>query len=268
MNLTVLRHALRQVRRTTAVLTLGAGAFFYLVLLSSSSFLDDQRAGFSEFLKDPPKAIGAFMGGSVDFFTPQGWLSAAVAHPITIALLTGAALVVAAGAVATEVERGTIDLVLVRPVGRRPFLLGKAGAALLNVTAVEIGGFLGVLLARATIGRVGELALGQIARVFLGSWILFAAFAMIALLVSTRTGLRGRAIGAAVGVVVGSFFLNFIALLIDGISGLRFASPFHYFDAGELIAGTGSWKLLVLLALSLGALTAALASFPRRDLTR
>ncbi len=268
MNFVVMRQSLRQVRRTIAVLTVGSGAFYYLVLLSSSSFLSDRRAGFAAFFKNPPKAISAFLGGSVDFFRPQGWLAAGMAHPVTISLLTGSALVVAAGAVATEVERGTIDLVLVRPVGRAPYLLGKAAASLATVTAAEIGGFLGVLVARATVSRIGEIALGDVLTVFLGSWALFSAFAMIALLASTRTGLRGRATGMAVGVVVGGFFLNFMALLIDAISGLRYLSPFHYFDPGELMTGHGRWKLLVLAAAGAVALVAAVGSFARRDLTR
>ena len=268
MNPVVFRQALRQVRRMLIVLTVGAGAFFYLVLLSSSSFLANQQEAFSEFLEHPPKAVQALAGGSIDFLSPQGWLSSALTHPITMSLLIAAGLAVAANAVATEIERGTIDLVLVRPIGRLSFLLGKAGAVLVSVTAVELGGFLGVLLARATVARVGELSLAEVARAFLGSWVLFSAFGMLGLLVSARTGLRGRAIGIGVGIVVVTFFLRFIALLIDGLASLRFASPFHYFDPGQLIAGSSMWKLLVLLALGAVALAAAVESFGRRDLTR
>ena len=267
MSAAVALQALRQVRRALVVLTLGSGAFYYLVLLSSASFLSD-APGAGAFLEEPPRAIEAFLGGSVDFFQPAGWLVAAMTHPITIALLTGAALAVAAGAVAAEVERGTIDLVLVRPVGRRPFLLGKAAATVIAVTAAEVGGLAGVLLARATVQRMGEVAARDVVAAFAGSWVLFVAFGMIGLLVSARTGLRGRAIGTAVGMIVGAFFLRFLALLIDELSALRYASPFHYFDPGELMTGSGPWKPAVLLGLGVVALAAAVASFGRRDLTR
>jgi ABC-2 type transport system permease protein len=268
MNAAVLRQALRQSRRTVAVLALGSGAFHYLVLLSSSSFLAGRNNQFAGFFRNPPKAISAFLGGNVDFFSPAGWLAAGMSHPVTIALLTGAALTIAAGAVATELERGSLDLVLVRPIRRSSFVMGKAGAALVAVTAAEAGGFASVLVARATISRVGEIPVLHVARAFLGSWVLFGAFAMIALLVSTQTSLRGRATGTAVGVVVGSFFLNFIALLIDGISGLRYASPFHYFDPGQLVAGRELGRLVVLLALGVVALGVGVVGFARRDLTR
>jgi ABC-2 type transport system permease protein len=259
--------SLRQSRRTIFVLAVAAAAFYFLVLLSSSSFLTE-GSGFDQFLKNPPRGITALLGGSVDFFHPAGWLATAMLHPVTIALLTAAGMTVAAGAVAAEVERGTIDLVLTRPVGRTPYLLGKAAAAIAAVTVVEVAGLIGVLIARASISKMNTLPVGGTLLGFAGSWALFVAFAMLTLLVSTRTSLRSRATGISVGIVVGTFFVNYIALLIDGLAWMRFASPFHYFSPSDLIAGDSVGDPFVLLALALVALAAAIASFARRDLTR
>jgi ABC-2 type transport system permease protein len=267
MNLIVFRQTLRQVRRTLVVLSLGVGAFFYLVLLASSSFT--KEAPNLPFFQSPPKAMTAFLGGSADFFHADGWLSAGMTHPVILSLLTSSALLVAAGSVATEIERGTIDFVLVRPVGRVPFLLAKALASIVAVTAAEAGGLAGVLLARQTIGGVGELAISSVLRAFTGSWLLFVGVAMVGMLVSARSSLRGRAIGITVGIVVAWFFMNFIALLIDGISGLRFASPFHYFRPIDLLSGTvPQGDLLILGAVPVVALLWASIGFTRRDLTR
>jgi ABC-2 type transport system permease protein len=267
MNLIVFRQTLRQVRRTLVVLSLGVGAFFYLVLLASSSFT--KEAPNLPFFQSPPKAMTAFLGGSADFFHADGWLSAGMTHPVILSLLTSSALLVAAGSVATEIERGTIDFVLVRPVGRVPFLLAKALASIVAVTAAEAGGLAGVLLARQTIGGVGELSISSVLRAFTGSWLLFVGVAMVGMLVSARSSLRGRAIGITVGIVVAWFFMNFIALLIDGISGLRFASPFHYFRPIDLLSGTvPQGDLLILGAVPVVALLWASIGFTRRDLTR
>jgi ABC-2 type transport system permease protein len=267
MSSVVLRRTLLQVRRTLGVLSLGVGAFFYLVLLASSSFT--KEAPNLPFFQSPPKAMTAFLGGSADFFHADGWLSAGMTHPVILSLLTSSALLVAAGSVATEVERGTIDLVLVRPVGRVPFLLAKAVASIVSVTAAEAGGLVGVLIARQTIDGVRALSIEAVLRAFAGSWLLFVGVAMVGLLVSARSSLRGRAIGVTVGVVVAWFFMNFIALLIDGISGLRFASPFHYFRPTDLLAGTlPGADLLILAAIPMIALAWAVAEFTRRDLTR
>ena len=267
MSTTVLRHTLWQVRRPLGVLTLGVGAFFYLVLLASSSFT--KEAPNFPLFQSPPKALTAFLGGSADFFHAAGWLTAGMTHPVILSLLTSSALLVAAGSVATEVERGTIDLVLVRPVGRVPFLLAKALASIVAVTVAEAGGVAGVLIARQTIAGVRQLSTGSVLRAFTGSWVLFVGIAMVGMLVSARSSLRGRAIGVSVGIVVAWFFMNFIALLIDGISGLRYASPFHYFRPADLLAGKASGgDLLILAAVPAVALLAAAIVFTRRDLTR
>jgi ABC-2 type transport system permease protein len=189
-------------------------------------------------------------------------------HPITLALLTGAVMTIAAGAVATEVERGTIDLVLVRPVGRTSFLLAKVVAVVVSVTAVEVAGLVGVLIARATISAMGDLPISNVLAAFANSWALFVALGMVAVLVSSATSLRSQCTGIAVGFVVGAFFVNFIALLIDGVSALRYLSPFHYFRPGDVLTGQSAWvDVIVLAALALVALAIAVRVFARRDLT-
>jgi ABC-2 type transport system permease protein len=268
VNLVVFRQSLRQAGRTLAVLTAAAGLFYYLVLLSSSSFLST-TSQFGGFFANPPRAISAFLGGSADLLHPVGWLALGMTHPITLALLTAAAFNVGAGAVATEIERGTIDLVLSRPVGRARFLTAKAAAALVMVTAVEVGGLLGVLVARATVNGVGEVPLPGAVKAFGVSWVLFAAFAKLAVLASARSSLRGHALGFSVAIVVGTFFVNFAALLVDGLYGLRFASPFHYFRPADVMSdGARAGDVLVLAGLLAAAGVAAMWWFARRDLTK
>lgn len=271
MSVAVFRQALRQVRRTLVILPLAAGTFLYLVLLSSSAFLADPQAlpGGGAFFRRPPRAIEAFLGGSADFFQPGGWLAAALTHPIMLAMLAAAALAVSAGAVAAEVERGSVDMVLSRPVGRARFLLAKAAAAAVAVTLVELGGLAGALAAGATVDRMDEIPTADLLAPFVLSWLLFLGLAMVALLVSARSSLRSRAIGMAVGLFLAWYFGNFIALLIDGISGLRYVSPFHYFRPAEILAeGPAAADAVILAGVAAGAALAAVWVFARRDLAR
>jgi ABC-2 type transport system permease protein len=170
--------------------------------------------------------------------------------------------------VATELERGTLELVLSRPVGRTPFLSAKMAASLGTVTIVQIGGVVGTLIARWTIPEVSAVTVGDILLAFLGSWVLFGAVAMVGVLISAGSSLRGRATGAAVGVVVAGFFANFMASLIDEIDWLRYASPFHYFRPGDLMRGEGLLDLLVLVGVGALAAAAGIRRFATRDLTR
>lgn len=266
MDRRVFRQALDQVSRSLIVLGLGAAAFYYVLLFQSASFT--ARPGFAAFLREPPRAVEALVGGSVDLLQPSGWVVTGMTHPIMLALLTASALVIASGAVAAEVERGSIDLVLTRPVGRTSFLTAKAAAAVVAVTMVETMGFLSALVARATVENVDRVPIAGLARSFAGSWVLFVAIAMVALLISVRSSIRGHAIGLSSGFVIVSFFINFTALLVDELHPLRFVSAFHYFKPSDIIGGQGLGGLVTLAALAAGALAASLTLFSRQDITR
>ena len=268
MNGRVFWASLRGAGRPLLFVTLGTAAFFYLVLLSFPSFIGQGGEGFTEFFREPPRYIQAFLGGSADFLEPSGWIVVGMTHPVILALQTAGALMVASGAVATELERGTLELVLSRPVGRTPFLSAKMAASLGTVTIVQIGGVVGTLIARWTIPEVSAVTVGDILLAFLGSWVLFGAVAMVGVLISAGSSLRGRATGAAVGVVVAGFFANFMASLIDEIDWLRYASPFHYFRPGDLMRGEGLLDLLVLVGVGALAAAAGIRRFATRDLTR
>jgi ABC-2 type transport system permease protein len=264
MSARVFAQSLRQVRRGLIAVGVGAAAFFYLLLLSSSSFATE--SSIEGFLREPPRAIQALMGGSFDFLNPSGWVATGMSHPITLSLFTASALMIASGAVATEVERGTIDLVLTRPIHRISFLAGKAAASIVAVTFVEVMGFSAALVARLTIDGLDEVAVPELGRAFLGSWLLFSGFAMVSVLISSQVSLRGRAVGLSAGIVVLSFFVNFTALLIDEVYELRFLSPFHYFRAVDVMAGDALADLVVLVGLGVAAIATALFSFSRRDI--
>lgn len=270
MNLRVFLQTVRLGRKTLIVACLGVVAFMYVTVLGSSTLIEDFGVGAEAggFLRNPPKAVEALTGGSMDFFSPVGWISSAIMHPITLTLQTMAALTMVLS-LPTEAERGTLDLILSRPISRTSYLLSKAGAALLAVFLVQLSGLATVLFARATLGFSGDIAVSGVLRLFTGTLALFLTFAMICLLISARSSLRSRALGMSVGVVVGSFFLNFLGLLFEQVEFIRYLSPFYYLGPSNLMMdSSGLGKLLVLLAAAGAALTGAVAAFRTRDLTR
>lgn len=269
MNATVVLQALRLSRRTLIVACLGYGGFLFLSVLGSSLVLDEFAAGAREtgFLRDPPRAIEALSGGSLDFFSPVGWIATAVMHPISLTLQTMVALTVAVG-VPAEIERGTLDLVLSRPVSRVSYLLSKAAAAAGSVALVQLCGMAVLLLARLTLDGVAEASVAGILRLTAGSFLLFLAFSMLGFLISSRSSLRGRALGLAAGLVVAAFFLNFLGLLFDEVQLIRYLSPFHWFSPADQLTGEASGvNAAVLGTIAVVALLGALRSFSRRDLS-
>ena len=269
MNGAAFRFAIRHSIRSAAFLALGLGLFYWVTLLSSSSFLGDGDQPLPEFLTEPPRTLQALIGGSGDFLSPTGWLASGMLHPIVLALTSMGALMVVAGTGSAELERGTLDLVLSRPITRRAYLISRASAGLMLLTLVVVGGLTGTLISRVVVDRVDQLPIGKTVMGFGAMWLLYAGFAMIGLWIFARSHLRSRALGAVIAVVVLSFFVNFVSLLFDVLSWLGYLSPFHYFNIANIIEGRGFVGHMVVLAgISVGAGALALWEFERRDLTR
>jgi ABC-2 type transport system permease protein len=268
MNVVAFRHALFRSLRTALILAGATGLFYWVILLSSSSFFGVAQE-LPPFFREPPRIMQAFLGGSADFISPVGWLSTGTIHPVILSLTTIGGFMAVARSGATELEHGTLDLVLTRPVGRVPYLVARAAAALVLLTTVELGGLAGTMIARASVKGVDRIPARDIAMTFAGHWLLFAAFTMIALLIFARGSLRSRALGLSIGIVVGMFFLNFLSLLFDATTWMGYLSPFHYYNAAKILSGEGflmDW--LVLAGIAVAAGTAAVRLFARRDLTR
>lgn len=261
----VLKQTFKHSIRSVAFLSAGVAFFFYVVVWSSASFAD--QMGQARLFADPPRAFRAMLGSS-DFLSPSGWIAIGLGHPLSLAMFAAAAIGVASAGVAAEIESGTVDFVLTRPIRRAWFLAAKGAAALGALTIVELAGLAATIIARSTIDKASEIQISGAARGFLGSWVLFASFALIALLISSVSSLKSKALGMSVGVLVGSFFINVIALLVDQLYGLRFLSLFHYIQADELIAGASARPLLVPVTVGLLAGALAFIAFARRDIVR
>jgi len=269
VNRAVFAFSIRRSIRSSLLIAVGVGLFYWVVLLASSSFLGDGTEPLPSFLTEPPRVMKAFIGGSANFVSPVGWMASGVLHPIILSLTTMGAFMIATGTGATELERGTLDLVLARPVGRVPYVAARGLAGLVMLTLVEAGAVAGTFVAYATVPGVDQLVPGRILLMFAGHWLLFAAFSTTCLAIFARASLRSRALGTAIGVVVGAFFLNFLSLLFDALEWLGYLSPFHYFNAADILNGEpflGSWAVLAAVAVAMGALS--LRWFASRDLTR
>lgn len=268
MNRPVFAHAVRAALRTGMISAVGLGAFTWIIMASSASFSAD-AANIPPIIADPPRAIVALLGGAADLLHAPGWLAAGLVHPIVLSLSAVGAFLIPAASGVSELERGTLDLVLARPVSRSAVLTAKMAATLVILAVVMCGGILGALVARVTVDGAEALSTISVVRAFAGQFLLFACFGMIALWIFAGAHLRSRALGTTIGILIGAFLVNFLSLLFDALEPIGYATPFRYFRAGSLLGG-GGWLIgfCVLAAASVLCAFGARRTFTRRDLTR
>ena len=197
-----------------------------------------------------------------------GTIALGFIHPIAVALALVFALGFAVASVAGERQRGTLEVLLARPLSRRRLYL-----TLLVATIV----FVAIAMAAQVLGTLDRIDAQRRA----GRAPARAARADVA---ERAAGLRGVRLGrpgriglvrpthvrrwrSAWAFVLVSYFLEIIGSLWVDARGLQPYSLFHYLDPKGALNGTmtvGDW--LVPLGVFLVGLVVALIVFPRRDL--
>jgi len=212
-----------------------------------------------------PPQFAQFGGG--DIFSLTGSVALGFVHPISVGLNLVFAVGFCAAAVAVERQRGTLEILLSRPLSRRRIYATLAAAGALFI-AITVAGFLaGAAIGSALTGRLDELGVANLPLLWLNGWLLFAAFGAIALAMSVSFDRLSPALGISLGIVLVSYFLEVLGSLWPDAKGLQPYSLFHYLDPKAILAGDASATDFGILAAVIAiAVAAALVIFPRRDL--
>jgi ABC-2 type transport system permease protein len=212
-----------------------------------------------------PKQLTNFGGG--DVFSLSGAVALGYVHPISIILLSVFAIGFTTSAVAGERQRGTLEVILARPLSRRTIYTTLLAAVLVFIGLVLAAASIGTLVGSAIVGVVNELAVDRLPTLWLNGFLLWGAIAAIGLAASVSFDRLTPALGITMAIVVVSYFLDILGSLWPDAAGLQRYSLFHYLTARDILNGTldlvGFALLAVVGAIAIGV---ALIVFPRRDL--
>jgi beta-exotoxin I transport system permease protein len=226
----------------------------------------------------------SFLWGQVDLIRPflRGLLGPELAeqigptmllslpwiHPLALTLLWAQAIAYCTRIPAGEVDRGTIDVLLGLPVAR--------GQVYRTYTLVWLASGLALVILAAVGNTLGLRLLGQeridTRRLFILTTNLFCLYIAVGgmtWLASAMSNQRGRAVGVALGVVLASFLLNYLAQAWPPAQRVSFLSILQYYRPLVIIRDA-TWPardILVLLATGGGLWAAGGIVFARRDLS-
>ena len=221
------------------------------------------------------KVIG---GDQIDVGNPMHTLSIGYVHPLIQTILCIWAIGRAASAIAGEIDRGTMELLLAQPVAALPsYRLSFRGGCAdhSRVVSEPVGGNLGgdVVFRITGTERSGQGAnrslahwTGAVQRGGAGVRHHRLHHAVVGL------GRRARVLGVAVVVTLIQFMVNLIGQLWDLLAPLRPFTVFYYYQPQPLILGQADalgqagLNLGVLFGVGLVGYLLALVVFCRRDL--
>lgn len=189
-------------------------------------------------------------------------------HPIALTLLWAHAIAYCTRMPAGEVDRGTIDVLLGLSVSRwqvyRAYTLVWLGSGIALVILAAAGNTLGLRLAGQE--RIDARRLAILMTNLFG---LYVAVGGMAWLASALSNQRGRAVGAALAVVLGSFLLNYLAQAWPLADRMSFLSILQYHRPLAILRDA-AWPvrdIVILFGAGAALWMAGGVVFARRDLS-
>jgi ABC-2 type transport system permease protein len=263
MNWTLFRQTWRFQRIRLALVSIALAVWGFLLPVIYARFGSQFSALMNSGLL--PEELARFGGG--DVFSLSGAMALGFLHPIAIVLMSVFAIGFSSGAVAGERQRGTLEVVLARPISRRSLYVTLLCASFMfvatTITALLLGGASGAFFA----GVAGELVFDRLPLLWLNGVLLFGAFAAIGLAASVSFDRFPPALGWALGIVITMYVMQVLGSLWPAAEGLQPYSLFHYLKPKPILTGAAALiDLAVLASVILGAAAWALVVFPRRDI--
>jgi ABC-2 type transport system permease protein len=239
--------------------------------------LDDIR---SKVFEGPGQIVQALMGGEgIRINRALDMVSIAYVHPLTQTILCVWAIGRAAGAIAGEIEKGTMELLLAQPIRRGQVIAAHFLVDLITIPVLCLSMWAGTWIGVALVGFLDHAD----ANLQVDPWRIGPCLPMVALLVFAMSGLtmwissmgrfRWRVLGVAVLLALVMFLVNVIGQIWSPAEYLRPATIFYYYAPQPIILQTNWYqqgavwlRIAVLAVVGSAGYLLALWTFCRRDL--
>jgi ABC-2 type transport system permease protein len=205
--------------------------------------------------------------GSGSLFNLPGTLTLGFQHPMALAMLGIFAVGASATAISGERARGTLEVLLARPISRTVLYVTILAALLAAVLIVLCAILAGKIGATAAIGLGDELDLGQLPLVIVNGFGLWAAFTTFGLAMSVTFDRPGPAIGLSLAWLLIHYFFEILGSLWTDVAWTQEYSLLHHFNVGEILTGKlDPIDLVIVYVAAIIPVIYALLVFPKRDL--
>lgn len=251
--MTVILRMFKDRKISLVVYSVAAIGFLWMYVAVYPS-IGKQAEQFTKLYESYPESLmKAFGIDKIDLTSFENFISIehfSLIWPIMLAILL---ISIASGSFAGEIERGTNEMVLSRPISRARLF---AGRYLFGVCAMVLFVVVSVfaVLPLAALHGVDVVAGRFLFIAALGALFGLAVFS-VSLLVSALVSERGRVSMIMGGLLVVMYVLNVVAALKENLSDLRYLSFFHYFDYQTVltkgtITATSIWVFSAVIVVS------------------
>ncbi|NIM95530.1 MAG: ABC transporter permease subunit [Anaerolineales bacterium] len=257
-----LKHSLRRHRGAIIGWSIGIGLYGLMMVSLFSSVTEIE--GLEEMIQSYPPELMAFFGEMVEITTPKGYLDIYYFSymPLIIGIL---AIMGGAGLLASDEEKGILDLVMSHPLSRSGLFWGRLVGITITLVVVLLVGWLSWVIPADSVGM--DLTWVEFLRPFIPLFATLMFYTTMALLLSMLLPSSRMAAMLTGGILVADFLLLGLASINDTLEPIVKFLPRNYFQGGQAIAGL-NWEWLAgLFGISIIFALLAWWRFLRRDLS-
>ena len=245
---------------TVCIVTmLGVFMAVYPSFASEGDSIDQMLSGFS------PELLKMFSFDNLEFSRGIDYY-AYIFQYILLAVMIQF-MVMGSGLVSREEDSGTINFLYAKPLSRRSIIATKFMAGLTYAAAFFV---LYTAAACATLAAVDTAAIDFGLMLLFGCALLLGQLMMmgIGMLLSMFVTKTRTLMSVSIGVVLGMYLLSMLVNIKEDLSGLKYLSPFQYFDSRAILHdGNIEWVYIVIsTGVALAGLILSLVIYNRRDL--
>jgi ABC-2 type transport system permease protein len=258
-------------RGVFGLLGLAIGMLIFEMVIPPVAASFGGAGGLQPLLESLPPSIQALTRTRPELMAVSGlagYLATGFTHPLYFTLAAAAIIGFTTRGLAGEMERGTIQLALSRPISRGRVYVSRVLGLVAVSALLAVSGLIGLLLGMAVARPEGELVYSHLLETGLASFFLFWAIGGLSLAGSAAADTGGRAVGWATTGVVIFYVIDYLASIWSVIKPIEWVSIFDYYDpAIALVHGDlPTVNAVILILVGLAGVVAGGMIFVRRDL--
>jgi ABC-2 type transport system permease protein len=242
-------------------LMVASGMAKYAAYSSSGQSINDLVA-------DLPKSLKAVMGFSaLDLSKISGYYGILFIYLLLMATIHAAML--GATIIAKEERDKTSEFLFVKPVSRNTIITAKLLAASTNIVIFNLVTFVSLIILIGKYNSDGEAVNVDIAITMVGMFILQVLFMFIGSALAAVKRKPKTAASLATGILLLTYMLSIAIDLNEHIEGLKYFTPFKYFEAKNIMYGGGIEAIFVVISVVLIAALSIVTYvfYKKRDLS-
>ncbi len=264
---TIFRTTVRERRTSILAFTLG-GMGLILLYVGLYPTIQSQISVMNSLLAAYPQGVLKAFNFSMDAFnTLEGYLSTENFGLIWPIMLMFLGVSLGAGAIAGEIDKGSMGLILAQPISRTKIFWEKylAGVYVIGVFTIL------TVMSTPVFAKMFNLSFhfGRFAMLSVYGLLLGLSILSLSTLLSVMFSDKGRVNGIMAGVLVVMYVLKIVSGLKDSLINLKYGSFFYYFNSTDILQKGiyDHWSYLVFGLVIVITTGLALFIFQKRDIS-